>query len=440
MTMRTFASTSITGAAGVRATVLRGRRARSLSFVALAAAMSLSACDTVDRLLTVDSPSRLNEDGYLVPANALLISNSAIADFECAQNSYIVASGMGAGEFVDGTQTAARWNYDRRDVEPNQAQYASASCAGIGVYTPLNVARHTNDQAVRLLEGWTDQQVANRQRLIARNAAMAGYALVLLGEGFCECVINVGAPLTPAQAFDSAEVRFTKAITAAQAAGDQDALNLARVGRARARLNKRNSAGAAEDAGAVPVSFVFNTTRDLNAGARNNLVFQQNNQSFAVTVAPAYRDLKVGDVADPRVRVVDGGRNTTDQLNRLWTQTKYAALTTPTPIASGIEAQLILAEARGAAQGAAVLNALRARAGVALPALTAAETTNFTATVAEERRRELFLQGNRWYDVNRFALAQVPVTGTAHPKGGVYGNQRCWPLPDVERLANPNVP
>lgn len=421
-------------------TPIHRRPARALLGLLAASLIFVVGCDTVDRLLTVNSPSRLDEANYLVPANALLISNSAVADFECAHGGYIVASGLAAGELVDGTQTAARWSYDRRDVDPTQAQYASAGCAAIGVYTPLNVARHTNDQAVRLLQEWTDQEVANRQRLIARNASMAGYSLILLAEGFCEVSINVGPALTPAQAFDSAEVRFSTALAAAQAANEPALVNLARVGRARARLGSGDLAGAAEDAAVVPQDFVFNATHDLNAGTRNNRIFAQNNQGFAVTVAPAYRTMTVAGSADPRVSVSDGGRLTPDQANALFTQNKYASLTAPTPIASGVEAKLILAEVRGAGEGVGIINALRARAGVQLPALSAAETAAFAATLVEERRRELFLQGNRWFDMNRLNQPQVPAAGVAYPKGGgVYGNQRCWPLPDVERLANPNT-
>jgi hypothetical protein len=439
--MRTRLSASEAGRSGTGATGVRGRRrVPAVTLAAAALLLGTAACDTVDRLLTVTSPSRLAESGFLVPQNAALISNSAVADFECAQGAYIVASGLAAGELVEGTQTAARWSYDRRDIEENQAQYASAGCAAIGVYTPLNVARHTNDQAVALLEGWTDAQVANRQRLIARNAAMAGHAIVLLAEGFCQCVINLGPALTTAQAFDSAIVRFDKAIAAANAANDASALNLARVGRARAQLGKGDLPGAAATAAQVPQDFVFNATHDLNAATRNNRIFAQNNQGFAVTVAPAYRAMTVAGAPDPRVRAIDGGRNATDQINRLWTQQKYTSLTAPTPIASGIEARLIQAEALGAGQGVAIVNALRARAGVALPPLSSAETAAFIATVMEERNRELWLQGNRWFDMNRRALAQVPAAGASYPKGGIYGSQRCWPLPDVERLANPNFP
>jgi hypothetical protein len=230
-------------------------------------------------------------------------------------------------------------------------------------------------------------------------------------------------------------VRFTKAIAAATTAGDATVLNLAYVGRARARINKGAKPGAADDAARVPVGFVYNATADATIGRRNNRIFQQVNQSNATTVAPAYRTLN-----DPRVSVTDLNRTAPDQVNRLWNQNKYASLTATYPIASGIEAQLILAEARGGAEGVSILNTLRGRAGVALPALTGAETANFDGAVAEERRRELFLQGNRWFDVKRFNLPQVPAANTLYAKGGVYGTQRCWPLPDVEKLANPNIP
>ena len=101
----------------------------------------------------------------------------------------------------------------------------------------------------------------------------------------------------------------------------------------------------------------------------------------------------------------------------------------------------MLAEAQGASGGGvATINVLRARSGVALPPLTPAEEANFRATLFEERRRELWLQGNRWFDIRRAELPLDPAPGTPYPKGGSYGDQRCWPLPDAERLANPNFP
>jgi len=95
-----------------------------------------AACGNFDRLLTVQTPSRLAEEAFLAPANAALMSASAVADYECALGGYVVASGLAAGELVDATQTAARWNYDRRNVEAVDALYSTSGCEGIGVYTP----------------------------------------------------------------------------------------------------------------------------------------------------------------------------------------------------------------------------------------------------------------------------------------------------------------
>ncbi|MHB1073638.1 MAG: RagB/SusD family nutrient uptake outer membrane protein [Gemmatimonadaceae bacterium] len=428
------------------------RRARRLlprwPRIALAAPLALGAvlaaavgCNT-DRLLNVQTPSRLAEAAFLVPQNAALIVASSVVDFECALGAHIVASGLAAGELADATQTASRWSYDRRDVQAVDAHYSTFSCAAIGVYTPISTARFTNDQALRLLQGWTDQQVANRQALIATAAAYAGYSMLLLAEDFCTAAIDIGPELNTNQMLDTAIARFDVAVTAADGANQPALRNMALVGRARAKLDKGDLAGAAADAAQVPAGFVYNAAAATTADRRNNRVFAQNNQSLAVTVAAAYRALTVGGQPDPRVVITDLNRTAADQVNRLFTQTKYGSLTAPTPIATWVEAQLILAEARAGAnpqQAIDILNGLRARAGVGLPPLTAAEQADLKGTIFEERRRELFLQGNRRFDLRRGNLPLVPAAGVIYPKGGAYGDQRCWPLPDAERLANPNL-
>lgn len=402
---------------------------RLLPLLAAAVTLGTTACN-LDKLLEIETPSRVAEDRYLVPENANLIVTSAVADFECALGAYIVAGGLAAGELNDGSQTASRWSYDRRDVLASDAHYSTFGCTGIGVYTPISTARYTNDQAAQLLAGWTDAQVPNRQRLLATSSALAGYSLLMLGEGFCSGVINVGPELTSEQIFDSAEVRFTTAIAAAEAAGDANLLNLSRVGRARARRDGGDLAGAAADAALVPANFVYSASASTSAGRRNNRVYAQNSGG-ATTVAEAYRNLN-----DPRVPTEFSGSNTSDQ-QQLWFQEKYTSITAPTPIATGVEAQLILAEARGGAAGVEILNDLRETED--LDPLTAAQAANFTATLYEERSRWLWLEGQRWFDLRRGNLALVPAAGTPYRKGGTYGDQRCWPLPDVEKLSNPNI-
>jgi hypothetical protein len=414
-----------------------GRRRRGL------AAAFAAGCS--DRLLNVTTPSRLTESTFLQAQNAPLITRSAQADFECALGAYVVASGLGSGELTDASQTASRWSYDRRDVLPGDALYATGPCdavgLGLGVYTPVSTARYTNDQALRALDGWTDAEVAGRAALQLNAAVYAGFSYVLLAEGFCSGAVNGGAEVTTATLLDSADARFTRALAVAAAVtgARRDSLRrdtlvfAAYAGRARARIGRGNRAGAAEDAARVPLGFVFATTTDATVERRVNRVFAENYRSRFVTVAAPYRGL-----GDPRVAVVDSLRTTSDGSTRFWVQTKYTSLTARTPIATGVEAQLILAEAQGGAAGVATLNALRARPGVALPALSAAQVADFQNTVFEERRRELFLQGNRWFDLRRGNLPLTPAAGVPYAKGGAYGPQRCWPIPDVERAANPN--
>ncbi|MDQ3387983.1 MAG: RagB/SusD family nutrient uptake outer membrane protein, partial [Gemmatimonadota bacterium] len=151
---------------------------------------------------------------------------------------------------------------------------------------------------------------------------------------------------------------------------------------------------------------------------------------------PSYRNLTVGGVADPRVRVVDTGKTATDGT-RIWLQNKYAGLATPLPLATGDEAQLILAEAEGGQTAVGIINGLRTRAG--LPLFSSSNPAAIQAQIIEERRRELFLEGHHLGDIIRYNLALTPATGTPFAKGGTYGNTTCLPLPNVERLNNPAI-
>ena len=402
-------------------------------------------CSLLDQGLEATAPDKIETSTLEQPVNAGLIVNSAIGNFECALGSYIVDGGMMGGEFMDATPTAANWPFDRRDTDPSaDTRYATNACDGYGIYTPIQVARGTSDRALELLQSWTDAQVPARQDLIAKAAAYGGHSRILLGEAFCEAAINLGPKLTSAEVFASAEESFSTAITAAKAAGDQQILNMAYVGRARARLDQGNKAGAAADAALVPAGFVQYATAENDPGRRQNRV-QTFNQARLVSVAPAYRSLTVTDaggnqVPDTRVKVIDAGESASDNRTPLFIQTKYATASSPIPIASYKEAQLIIAEAQGGQTAVNIINNLRAAAG--LPAFQSTDPTAIAAEVTEARRRGLFLEGQHLYDVRRLNLPLVPAAGVAYStvylKGGTYGTERCFPVPDVESLNNPH--
>jgi starch-binding outer membrane protein, SusD/RagB family len=336
------------------------------------------------------------------------------------------------------------FDLDRRSITPASA-YGTATCTSQqnpAAYTPLAVARASNDTAVRHLEGWTDTEVPNRSNLIGVASVYAGYSLVLLGEGSCSAAINVGPELTTAQIFAEAKSRFDTAVAAATRASDTPTLNLALLGRARTQLDLGNSAAAALDAVLIPPGFVVNVTHDATVTRRQNLVFVHTRLSNYSSVDTSIQK-RYAATNDPRIAVTSSGIIGSDGKTLIVYANKNSAATTTQTLAKYSEAQLIIAENdanTGDLNGAvAILSAMEQANGQ--PAFNPSPLTKAAvmAQIIEERKREFFLEGHRLGDIRRYALPPSPATGAPYVSGGVYDAQTCFPLPNVERINNPNI-
>ena len=71
-----------------------------------------TACDTLRNPLEVESASRIPAGPLETAANAQLLSDGAIGDFDCAFNSYATQGGTVGEEFIYAQQTASRTPYD----------------------------------------------------------------------------------------------------------------------------------------------------------------------------------------------------------------------------------------------------------------------------------------------------------------------------------------
>jgi hypothetical protein len=412
----------------------------------LLAAMALQACDALDGLLSVEPQDRvLATPLERSPANARLLANSAVADFDCAFGAYVVMGGLIGDELEEIRQIIDRKVYDQRVHTSRDRVYAVSRCESIGVYTPLQTARVSSERVLGLLERWSDAEVPARTTLIATMRTYAAYGTLLLGEGFCSTVISspdangaivYGGEISRDSAQRVAESRFTLAIAAAEAAEATDLLDLARVGRARARLALGDLAGARADAAQVPPGFTHLMTASGPQERRQNRVWAQERSKFLTTVGAPFRAL-----ADPRVPVTDTRQSGPTGV-RIFHQEKYPADGSPIRIASGAEAQLIVAEAdiaEGTASSlqnaAVIIDAFRARGNQ--PPIASTDQATLRTALIDQRRRELFLEGQHLGDFIRFATPLTPAVGVRYPGGGVYGSQRCLPLPDVERQNNP---
>jgi hypothetical protein len=169
-------------------------------------------------------------------------------------------------------------------------------------------------------------------------------------------------------------------------------------------------------------------------------VFQESNTTVTqqnASVGPYYRTLN-----DPRVPVQNMNRVSQGTAVPQWAQRKYTAVTSPIPVASGTEMQLLIAEAdrlTNRANTLAIIAAFRTAGGQG--AYTGTTAAQDLAEIQDQRRRALWLAGTYLGDVIRYNITLSPAAGTTTPWGQQYGPaegiNQLLPLPDVEVQNNP---
>jgi hypothetical protein len=322
--------------------------------VALAGAAALAACNEQD-LLNVPTPDvvlpkDINGASALPAAYA-----AAIGDFQVAyaggygtglDNNEGIAqmTGLLSDELVDAETFNTRIEVDRRATKP-------INLTTLQTFQDLQRARAMADFVASRFRQFapTDPKGAEVQ-------ALAGFSYVLLAEAYCNGVptskVNddgsfaYGAPQSGQQILTTAVAKFDSAIAAAGAAGGSVALNLARIGKGRALLDLNQPAQAAAAVAAVPSSFNYSIQHDENTGRQNNAIFAFNylEGRFAVGDNEGTNGLPFASLDDPRMPIIDAGTGF-DGETELFLTTKYPERKAPTPLALGVEARLIEAEA-----------------------------------------------------------------------------------------------
>jgi starch-binding outer membrane protein, SusD/RagB family len=404
----------------------RSRRFRAAHVgLVLVAAQLLTACEGV---LDVSLPGNVAASALDAASLAPTIVDGAQADFECAFTQYVESTAAWSNEVLNSSGGAEVVGWSARFTRPEggtgQCPTATSNRGAFTPYLPLQIARGQSEMALEKLNGFTDAQVTGRALLLARANFYSGYAHMLLSEGYCQLAVDAGPLLTPAQGLAIAEQKFTDAIAAATTANNTPLLNASRVARARVRIALGNKAGAAADAKLVPAGFTFSATYAASPVRRRNTVMEDINLKFHLSVAPAYRGLTFGGVADPRVVAINANRVGIDAVTPAWTQGKYAGPDSPLPLATWDEAQLIIAEAEGGQSAVDAINRIHTKYN--LPAYTGGTAAQITAQIIEERRRSLWLDGHQINDHLRFS---IPFATGVDQKGVRYNDETCIPLP-----------
>lgn len=460
----------------------RGNGLRLLAVTAGLAVVS-GACN----LLDVTTPD-------VVPVNALndptvlpTIRAGAIGDFALAYGGsgasgsggtvegQILTTGMLSDELVNTETFPDRVQEDARQTDPSSGTFA-------GVFTNLSRARASTELAASKFRVLSD---TTKDPGLSEMTSLSGFTYVLFAEAYCSGVpitnlnpdgsLAFGAPLTTVQLLDTAIARFTVALNAGVAAGSANMTNLARVGLARANLDLGNFAAAGAAAAQVPTGFSYVTQYDLNTTRQNNGVF---NGTFTFKrYGMADKEGGVGfpyiSQADPRTpiyRPSGSGGVGFDGVTPQFDQLRYWDKKADIPLASGVEARMIQAEAflqagdtvnfmaqlngpraspptyilaGNPAVPSTVPTAIQPMAALTTPASPAAAI----ALLFGERARWLWLTGHRLEDLRRMVrvggggYGMAPNTvwpnGPYFKNGLVYGGDYNLPVPLIEQN-NPN--
>lgn len=484
----------------------RGRRPLARLLIVMALAAPMAACDS-DRLVEVeDFAQRRPEDLTNIGAVPALVAG-AFRQFVggysgFGDDAFLSASAVISDETYYGDTFPTREAADKRTVQP-----ATLGNITDAAYGRLQQARFNARRGFAVIDEFSTSTTAAADAIAkAQLRAIEGYVYVTLSEGWCGAVpfttvpdsgpidpfnLGFGTPLSARAMNDTAASRFADAVAL------NPANRLAAIGRGRALLNLGRYAEAAAAVTAVPTTFVFRTEHSSNTAPENNPIFSlMDNGRYGIsaleggllgatfirvdsttaTSAPSAEGLPFRTARDPRIPYIaetPSGRCFSSSIF-CWRSNNHPNFEADVPIASGVEARLIEAEAALQAGNATsmltTLNSLRSSVSsllavlypdgrqtfpaIGLPTLDPLADPAVAGTSAavqfaarrnllfSERAFWLYLTGHRQGDLRRLVRnyglpANEVFPSGPHFRGGNYGTDVAYPVPFQEEN-NPN--
>lgn len=442
--------------------------------VLVVATAVLAACDP-NNLTSVHDPDSVPPSDVNSKNGLPFLFAGAVQTFQVAYSGagdisnnghegQINMTGLLTDELIDIESFPTRQQVDARNTIPSNVSLK-------GTFADLSAARAAADQASA---GYAKFDPTNP--VWPRALDYAGYGYLMFAEYYCDGVpfstlnttngkITYGLPLSRAEIrrialakFDSAETLGAAAVVTDDAAGnstvtDSAVIYLARVGQARALMDSNDYASAATVAAGVPPGFQYLVENSTNNPIQFNGIWNYNvaGNFFGVADFDGGTGLDFVSAGDPRVLTDDTGESGAIGFGPDWVvQSIYPQPGSNTVLASGLEAQLIIAEAdlkAGNVGGwTGILNGLRGGAGIA--PLTSDSTTTASAderidVMFRERAFWLYLTGHRLEDMRRlirqYGRDQATVFPSVNPTaiGLSFGTNVDIPVSEDEQN-NPN--
>ncbi|HEX6049166.1 MAG TPA: RagB/SusD family nutrient uptake outer membrane protein [Gemmatimonadaceae bacterium] len=406
------------------------------------AALLLVAASACSRLTDVSAPDAVQLPSLNSASGAEALRIGSISGFALvyagAELGQITSSGALADEFSNAsTPVIALAIADIRNLPEPGSSYP---------YLAVQRSRLDARRAITALQTYTP----DRRAKIGEQFALAAYTEIFLGENMCpgiplgEMVDGnpvYGTPLSTDELFDHAIADFDSAL--AYSGDSVRVMNLARIGRARALLDRGRFADAAGAVVAVPTAYSYQLQY---SAAQPNGVYNIVSVTKWITVADreGINGLNFRSANDPRVPTTFVSKGS-DGVTDLYAFTRYSSVSSPIVLASGTEARLIEAEAMlkgGDSAGALqALNALRAAVPGLAPLTMQSTDAGRIDQLFRERAFWLFATGHRQGDLRRlmrqYGRASESVFPTGPYKDGrSYGTDVSFP-PDIAQQDNP---
>ncbi len=407
----------------------------SRALTAATVAAGLAGCSDY---LVVKDPTVI-EATALDPVNdAPVLANSAIQNMAAAYGWLAMYSAWMVGEADVAETFPTRNEFGRRAVDPTNGSLST------DVWFPLSQSASSTYLVLNIALPTPTSNVNNQKAHFA-----LAWSFLMMAENFCQGTIRGGPPLTTAAMLDSAIAHFQSAIDIGNAANTTDSksmANAALVGKARAKLQKGDKAGALADANGVPAGFTYTLAYfdDLSNRTRvGNRLWQFTADRGSIAVSPAWRvvDPRVPQRLAPSNLLPQDSNYPVDRGLPYVIQDKFNAFSSPIRLASRLEADYIAAEAQGNATQLALIQARRA-ANAQAAYTGATDDASVLAEFETQRGLEFFLEDKRLGDLRRnpAAVKFVPVPGATYFKAGFapIGSQTCIPLPITETDNNAN--
>jgi hypothetical protein len=400
-------------------------RTRRVALRALGAAVTIFGLSCHDALKIEDPQTFSNED-LNDPAILAAVANGVEGAFQQVFDDVLVYTELMSDEIED-TSTWLAWSdMSNGRVRGDWPTAGDFSGAQNGLLRARYAAQNAAERFARVL----GSDAANKSKIMAQVKTVEAWSDLINGMAFCEAPKVAGGPRFPdAEIYKQAVQKFGDALTVAVAAGDSAWIDFARAGSARANLLAGNYDAALADAQLVRNGFLkqalysttsqtsfpgnqFHQNRNRSGGLRRTFwsMVDTSNNNLSPTPTQYVKDPWTLQ-SDPRMAVVHPrGRLGVNNSTLHYSIDKYKDYASPITITSKREMNLIEAEVywrKGDFTNAiAALNRNRTTAPANLPAFTAAGLTSQDVfnRLLSERMAELFVEGHRMTDLDRFNL------------------------------------